>query len=92
MENCHEIYFCSKKGKKIKAIKRRRKVVRQRRPGGYENQRRTARKVEDDDVLPFTPKQKQKYIKGKFFRSYKLWFMKINKIGLIRIDHNNYFI
>ena len=75
MENCHEIYFCSKKGKKIKAIKRRRKVVRQRRPGGYENQRRTARKVENDDVLPFTPKQKQKYIKGKFFRSYNVWFI-----------------
>ena len=70
MENCHEIYFCSKKGKKIKAIKRRIKVVRQRRPGGYENQRRTARGVEHDDVLPFTPKQKQKYIKGNFFRSY----------------------
>ena len=54
----------SSKAKKTKAIKRRRKVVKQRRRGGYGGRRRTARKVSNDESLPFTPKQKQQYIKG----------------------------
>ena len=57
----------SLKAKKSKAIKRRRKVVKQRRRGGYGGgRRRTARKVgSSEESLPFTPKEKQQYIKGK---------------------------
>ena len=52
------------KEKKSKAIKRRRKVVKTRRRGGYGGRRRTARKVESDEELPFTPRERQQYIKG----------------------------
>jgi len=60
----------SLKAKKSKAIKRRRKVVKQRRRGGYGGgRRRTARKVgSSEESLPFTPKEKQQYIKDTIER------------------------
>ena len=60
------MYFLSLKAKKSKAIKRRRKVVKQRRRGGYGGRRRTARKADSGDELPFTPRERQQYIKGNY--------------------------
>ena len=60
------LYLLSVKAKKSKAIKRRRKVVKQRRIGGYGGRRRTARKADSGDGLPFTPRERQQYIKGNY--------------------------
>ena len=39
-------------------------MVKQRRRNGYGGRRRTTRKVTSDENLPFTPRERQQYIKG----------------------------
>jgi len=60
--NDHENEY-SVRANKPKTIKRRRKVVKQRRRGGYGGRRRSARKVDSEEQLPFTPRERQQHNK-----------------------------